>query len=166
MLNVALLLLPRLVILSFALGVCALPVSSARAQMPFGVGGDNPESDNSRTPFRIKLSGFINTRPEEGSVAVTLRINTYRETYQFEVVSAEAVDNPRVSQNAILQQVGKYPVDFHLIGPNELLSKVAQSQPGTPLAIVGMFQQRGRNLQLLSVEVIGMTNYEEGKRAQ
>lgn len=130
------------------------------AQVPFGLGGDNPESDTSRTPFRIKLSGFINTRPEEGSVAVvTLGISTYRETYQFEVVTVEAVDNPRISQGAILQQVGKHKVDFEVVGPQELLSKIAQAPPGTPLAIVGFFQQRNRNLRLESVEVIGMTNY-------
>lgn len=136
------------------------PGPPTSAQVPFGLGGDNPESDTSRTPFRIKLSGFINTRPEENSVAVvTLGISKYRETYQFEVVTVEAVDNPRVSQSAILQQVGKHQVDFELVGPQGLLSKIAQAPPGTPLAIVGFFQQRNRNLRLESVEVIGMTNY-------
>lgn len=140
----------------------ALTVSpwSASAQIPFGLGGDNPESDTSRTPFRIKLSGFLNTRPEEGSVAViTLGISTYRETYQFEVVTLEAVDNPRISQSAILQQVGKHHVDFDLVGPRELLSKVAQAQPGTPLAITGFFQQRNRTLRLERVDIIGMDKY-------
>ncbi len=132
----------------------------AFAQAPFGLGGDSPESDTSRTPFRIKLSGFINTRPEENSVAVvTLGISRYRETYQFEVVTVEAVDNPRVPQSAILQQVGKHQVDFELVGPQELLSKIAQAPPGTPLALVGLFQQRNRTLRLESIQIIGMTNY-------
>lgn len=111
--------------------IACSPILPAFAQVPFGLGGDNPESDTSRTPFRIKLSGFINTRPEENSVAVvTLGISKYRETYQFEVVTVEALDNPRISQSAILQQVGKHQVDFELVGPNDLLSKMPRLRRG------------------------------------
>ncbi|HXG18455.1 MAG TPA: hypothetical protein VNN62_05210 [Methylomirabilota bacterium] len=126
----------------------------------FGVGaGENGSSDTSRTPFRIKLSGFLNTRPEEGARGIKLGISAFQETYDFELIKAEAVDDPHISQTAILQQVGKYPVDFNLIGPRELLSKIGQSEPGAPLLLIGFFQQRNRTLQLQSVEVIGMTNY-------
>lgn len=150
----------RSVRVSFIFAVCVwgLPISFAVAQ--WGVGsGERPDSEFRREPFKLKLSGFLNTKPDEHSLAVvTLGIHTYRENYQFEVVHAEAVDDPRISPRALLQQVGKYQVDFNLIGPHKLFSKIAQSPPGTPLAIVGYFQQRNRNLQLLSVEVIGMTN--------
>jgi hypothetical protein len=110
-------------------------------------------------PFRIKLSGFLNTKPEEGTRAIKLGINSFQETYQFELIKAEAVDDPQISQTAILQQAGKYPVDFNLIGPRDLLSKIGQSEPGTPLTIIGFFQQRNRTLQLESVDVIGMKDY-------
>jgi hypothetical protein len=71
-------------------------------------------------------------------------------------IKVEAVDNRQVSERAILQQVGKYAVDFDLIGSRELLSKVGQAVPGTPMTIVGFYTQRKRKLQLESVEVVGL----------
>src|SRR5690349_984919 len=86
-------------------------VSPVRAQPTAGGSGENPGSDQSRAPFRIKLSGFLNTQPEEGSKVLTLGINTFGETYQFELIRAEAVDDKQVGETAILQQVGKHAVD-------------------------------------------------------
>ena len=125
------------------------------AQVPPG-GTDGASSDASRTPFKIKLSGFLNTQPEEGSKVLKLGINTFGETYQFELIKAEAVDDKQISETAILQQIGKFAVDFDLIGPRDLLPKVGQAEPGTPLTIVGFFTQRNRKLQLESVDIIGL----------
>ena len=123
-----------------------------------GIGGmDSSTSDNSRTPFRIKLSGFLNTEPQEGSKVLKLGIADFQETYQFELIKVESLDDKQVGETAILQQVGKHAVDFDLIGARELLSKVGQSEPGTPLTIVGFFTQRNRKLQLESVEVVGLS---------
>lgn len=118
---------------------------------------DSSTSDSSRTPLRIKLSGFLNTEPNEGSKVVKLGITDFQETYQFELMKAESLDDKQVGEMAILQQVGKYAVDFDLIGTPDLLSKVGQAEPGTPLTIVGFFTQRNRKLQLESVEVVGLT---------
>jgi hypothetical protein len=52
--------------------------------------------------------------------------------------------------------VGKNDVDFDLIGSKDLLSKIGQAEPGTPLAIVGYFTPRNRSLRLESISVIGM----------
>jgi hypothetical protein len=71
-------------------------------------------------------------------------------------VKAEAVDDKQIGEGAILQQVGKFAVDFDLIGSRDLLSKVGQADPGTPLTIVGFFTQRNRKLQLESVDVVGL----------
>jgi hypothetical protein len=131
-----------------------------RAQVPPG-GMDGASSDASRTPFRIKLTGFLNTQPEEGSKVLKLGINTFGETYQFELTKAEAVDDKNIGEMAILQQVGKYAVDFDLVGPRNLLSKVGQAEPGTPLTIIGFFTQRNRKLQLESVDVVGLQEQEE-----
>jgi primosomal replication protein N len=143
---------------------CVLPmllfssVSAALAQSGGAPGGmESSTSDTSRTPFRIKLKGFLNTQPEEGSKVLKLGIHDFQETYQFELIQAESVDDKQVGEMAILQQVGKYDVDFDLIGPRNLLSKVGQAEPGTPLTIVGFFTQRNRKLQLESVEVVGLT---------
>lgn len=130
------------------------------AQVPPG-GMDGATSDASRTPFKIKLSGFLNTQPEEGSKVLKLGINTFGETYQFELIKAEAVDDKNIGEMAILQQVGKYAVDFDLVGPRNLLSKVGQAEPGTPLTIVGFFTQRNRKLQLESVEVVGLKEQQD-----
>ncbi|HEV8716345.1 MAG TPA: hypothetical protein VGX03_26425 [Candidatus Binatia bacterium] len=151
--------------LATALLVLLLTVAIAWAQGSGpGVGaGENDWSENSKTPFRIKLSGVINTQPEEQTLqpgeeslgVVILRVGVYDETYQFEVVTAEAIDNPRVSARMILQQVRKYGVDFDLTGPKDLLSKVGQAEPGTPLTLIGLFRQYNRTLILQNVETIG-----------
>jgi len=132
--------------------------------------GENPSSDNSRTPFEIRMSGVLNpsahadsfeggmmdmTPDAENSAVVTLGISQYNETYRFEIGNVEAPGNPQLSTRQILQKAGKKQVDFSLLGPSALLSKVAQSPPGTPLTLVGMYEQRNQRLQLLSVEVIG-----------
>jgi hypothetical protein len=125
--------------------------------MPFSIGGDNPASENARTPFQVRFKGFLNSRPDSKSLAlVSLGIAKYSETYQFEVIEVKAVDHPEyiVNSRQILQQAGKYSVDYNVIGPSNLLSKIAQAQPGTPLQIMAMFQQRRRKLTLLSVDQI------------
>ena len=130
------------------------------AQVPPG-GMDGASSDASRTPFKIKLIGFLNTQPEEGSKVLKLGINTFGETYQFELIKAEAVDDKQIGEAAILQQVGKFAVDFDLVGPRNLLSKVGQAEPGTPLTLVGFFTQRNRKLQLESVEIVGLKEQQD-----
>ena len=92
---------------------------------------------------------------------IALGINSFGETYQFELIKAEAVDDKQIGEMAILQQVGKYAVDFDLVGPRNLLSKVGQAEPGTPLTIVGFFTQRNRKLQVESVDVVGLKESED-----
>jgi hypothetical protein len=135
-----------------------LTLASVVMAQSWGVGaGSNPDSENRKEPYKIKMNGFLNTKPEEGSLGlVTLGITNFHETYKFDIGSLEAPDYPQLSTNAILQQVGKHEVDFNLIGPKDLLSKIGQSEPGTPLAIVGFFTPYNRNLRLESVQVIGM----------
>jgi hypothetical protein len=132
------------------------PASASLAQPAPGVGSSRPESEYSRHPLKVKLSGFLNTRPEEGSLAlIHLGIAAYQETYQFEVVTLEAVDRERVTPEALLRPTKNREIAYQLTGSRELLSKVAQSQPGTPLTIVGFLRQREGEIQLLSVDVVG-----------
>ena len=137
--------------------LCLLPTSFAHAQT-FGAGaGENPDSENRREPFKIKMSGFLNSLPDAQSLGlVTLGIRTFNETYKFDISSLEAPDYPQLSSKSILRQVGKYDVDFNVIGPRDLLSKIGQAEPGTPFAIVGYFTPRDRSLRLESISVIGM----------
>lgn len=142
------------------LAVSCVSPSFAFAQA-FGVGsGSNPDSEDRKEPYRLKMSGFINTRPEEGSLAlVTLGISTFSETYKFDVGNVEAPDYPQLSSSAILRQVGRYSVDFNLVGPRPLLSKIGQAEPGTPLALSGFFTPYNRTFRLESVQIIGMDKY-------
>jgi hypothetical protein len=86
---------------------------------------------------------------------VTLGINTYREKYDFDVITAEAVDNPRISGSTILRQYKNRQKNLNLAGPKELLSKIGQAESGTPLTLVGFLRQRDKTLQLTSVEILG-----------
>ncbi len=146
--------------LLLAAGVSLSSASSVAAQT-FGTGaGENPDSETRREPFKIKMSGFLNSLPDEQSLGfMTLGIRSYGETYKFDILTLEAPDYPQLSSRAILRQIGKYEVDFNVIGPKDLLSKIGQAEPGTPFAIVGFFTPRDRSLRLESVSVVGMDKY-------
>src|SRR5262249_52696131 len=109
-------------------------------------------AETSKTAFRVKLSGFINTHPDEQTLqagehspgVATLRVGAYNQTYQFEVIYAQALDNPQVSAGMILQQLHKYAVDFEVTGPRGLLQKLGLAEPGTPLTLTGFFRQYNR----------------------
>jgi hypothetical protein len=119
-------------------------------------------------PFRIKLSGTLNpTTPQEGSIKVTtLVIGGYQETYQFEIMSAEAVDDKQIPRAAIVPQITSLSFDFRLVGQKELLSKIGQSLPNTPVTIIGYFQQRRRDLVLESVETISIQSLSPLERSE
>jgi len=118
---------------------------------------------NACPAFRIKLSGFINTHPDEQTLLAgehshgmaRLRVGAYNQIYQFEVADAQALDNPQVSARMILPQFHKYAVDFEVIGPKDLLLKMGLAEPGTPLTLTGFFRQYNRTLILQNVETIG-----------
>ena len=125
------------------------------AFLSFGIGGGNSIDETSRYPIKIELRGFLNTDPEpETLVLISLGVSTFRVVYRFDVRQARIVDYPRLPVSAILRRAGKYSVDFFVIGRRELLTKIGQSPPGTPLIVTGMFQQRRRKLQLLSIDIV------------
>src|SRR5215470_8362239 len=86
----------------FFLCLCFWSEHSVLAQTGVGVGSSHPEAEGSRMPLKVKLSGFINTKPEGDSTVIKLGIGIYRETYQFELVKMEALDRERVTSNKIL----------------------------------------------------------------
>jgi hypothetical protein len=144
-------------ILSLFVSVSSTPAVLAQT-VPFAIGGDNPEDENSIIPFKVKFRGVINSavQSEKSLAVVTLQIPDYSGKYAFEVMTAEAVDNPRVSSTAILQKARKRKGGFKLSGPKELLSKIGQAEPGAALAIVGFLQQRDQFLRLVNVETLGV----------
>ena len=69
-------------------------------------------------------------------------------------MSAEAVDDKQIARSAIIPKITSSSFDFRLVGQKELLSKIGQSLPNTPVTIIGYLQQRRRDLILESVEAI------------
>jgi hypothetical protein len=152
---------PRVTLVALLAFAMITPLrGSTFAQTP-GVGFSHPEAESSRTPLKIKLSGFLNTQPEDEKSVIKFSIGIYRETYQFEMTSVEAVGRERTTARAIIDPTEHREVAFDLTGPKDLLSKIAQSQPGTPLAITGFLQQRERKIQVTEVDVIGFENVED-----
>jgi hypothetical protein len=107
------------------------------AETPCQAASEGPNFDARLTPLHIKLSGFVNTRPEASSLGfVKLEIRSYQVTAYFEVVTAEAVDCPQATQGVLLQQIKKRG-HFPLVGAKDLLLKIATAAPGTPLTLDG-----------------------------
>ncbi len=124
-----------------------------------GTGRPGAGDENSRFPIKVRLEGFlrympaVSQRPELD--VVTLGITRYGEQYPFVLVAIEAVDLPRLTPRRLLKIVKKWRLNFDIVGPEDLLSEVAQSLPGTPLTIVGFLTPRKRTFQLWSVEGFG-----------
>jgi len=132
--------------------VMCLPTTTV-AQISFGVGGENVESESSMIPFKIELKGVINAPRKDGSLGiVTLEISPYHETYNFDVTTAKALDDMRITSYSILQKYRDGKRNISLIGPKHMLSKVGQATPGSPLTITGFLRQRSGTLQLIRVE--------------
>ena len=124
-----------------------------------GNGEPGADDENSRFPIKVRLEGFlqympaVSQRPELD--VVTLGVARYGEQYPFVVVAIEAVDLPRLTPRRLLGIVKKWQLNFDIVGPEDLLSEVAQALPGTPLTIVGFLTPRKRIFQLWSVEGFG-----------
>ena len=123
-----------------------------------GFGGGSGEG--SRFPIRVKLSGTLNpTSPKENNIKVAiLSISGFRETYQFEIMQAESVDDKQIPRAAIIPSIVTTDYDYRIIGTRELLSKIGQSIPNTPITIVGFLRQRKSELIVESIETINLHN--------
>ena len=149
----------------FVVTLCVLfPASIYPIGIGTGVGGlgtgkPGAGDENSRFPIKVRLEGFlrympaVSQRPELD--VVTLGITRYGEQYPFILVAIEAVDLPRLTSRQLLKIVKKWQLNFDIVGPEDLLSEVAQALPGTPLTIVGFLIPRKRTFQLWSVEGFG-----------
>ena len=149
----------------FVIIFCLLcPVSAYAIGIGTGVGGlgtgrPGADDEGSRFPIKVRLEGFlrympvVSQRPEID--VVTLGIARYGEQYQFVLVAIEAVDLPRLTPRRLLKIVKKWQLNFDIVGPEDLLSEVAQALPGTPLTIEGFLIPRKRRFQLWSVEGFG-----------
>jgi len=124
-----------------------------------GTGGSSAGAENSSWPIQVKLEGFLHFMPAASQRPeldqVTLQIAKYGEILPFALVAIEAVDLPRITARRLLKIVQKWRVNFDIIGPDRLLSEVAQAMPGTPLTIIGYLVPRRRTFQLWSVEGFG-----------
>lgn len=147
-----------LLILTFLVWGIVLVPTVVWAQIPsFSVGGDNPEAESSLMPLKVMLRGAINAPARDDSLGyVRLSIVEYNATYDFDVLTAQAVDDARITAWAILQQYKNGKNNLILDGPKELLSKIGQAEPRTPLLLTGFLQQRRKTLRLIKVEIIGI----------
>lgn len=151
-----------------AIFVATLCVLFPASTYPFGVGAGvggvgtgkpGAGDEGSRFPIKVRLEGFlrympaVSQRPELD--VVTLGIARYGEQYPFVLVAIEAVDLPRLTPRRLLKIVKKWRLNFDIVGPEGLLSEVAQALPGTPLTIEGFLTPRQRKFQLWSVEGFG-----------
>jgi hypothetical protein len=83
---------------------------------------------------------------------LTLTTGAYREIYRFEVRAVEAPENPQVDTQQVLKSLAKYLVQLHLVGEKDLLTKIGQSLPDTPMTITGLLTPGDRQLRILSVD--------------
>lgn len=134
-----------------------LPASSVWAQGGVGVGGDRPSAKTRRFPFKVVVTGFLNTDPAPDALAVIqLGVTGYRGDFQLEVTNVTAPDSPQLTPRQIfLHRAGKRKADLDVTGPRDTLAKVAQAQPGTPLELTGWYAQRDGEFRLENVRIVG-----------
>ena len=117
-------------------------------------GGSITGSATSRTPLKVKLTGFLHTKANDQYTLgpVTLGIASYKKSYAFELATLEAVDQPRISLRKILRTIRRYENNFDVVGPTQLLSRIANAEPGTYITLTGFLTLRNRRLQIVAVE--------------
>lgn len=134
--------------------------SVAHAQVgAFGLpgAGESAASENARVPIKLVLEGVLNpTLENDKNLAVlTMTVRGFREYYQFAVRRAVVPELPHTSPTEILNSLEKYKVQMKILGNKELMSKIGQSLPGTPMKVVGFFTRRYREFTVVDVEVFG-----------
>ena len=131
--------------------------SSVWAQGGAGVGGDRPSAKTRRFPFKVVVTGFLNTDPAPDALAVIqLGVTGYRGDFQLEVTNVTAPNSPRLTPRQIfLHRAGKRKADLDVTGPRDALAKIAQAQPGTPLELTGWYAQRDGEFRLEDVRIVG-----------
>lgn len=131
--------------------------SAVWAQGGVGVGGDRPSAKTRRFPFKVVVTGFLNTDPALDALAVIqLGVTGYRGDFQLEVTNVTAPDSPQLTPRQIfLHRAGKRKADLDVTGPRDTLAKVAQAQPGTPLELTGWYAQRDGEFRLENVRIVG-----------
>lgn len=134
-----------------------LPASSVWAQGGVGVGGDRPSAKTRRFPFKVVVTGFLNTDPAPDALAVIqLGVTGYRGDFQLEVTNVTAPNSPQLTPRQIfLHRAGKRKADLDVTGPRDTLAKIAQAQPGTPLELTGWYAQRDGEFRLENVRIVG-----------
>ena len=145
----------RTVVLFMLLGLPATVQGQGGPSLD-GLGVGSGAGMGSRFPLRVKLGGMLNpTTLRADSIKVaTLSISGYRETYQFEITEAEAVDDKQIPRAVIVPRIAQSAYDFRVVGTKGLLSKIGQSLPNTPVSMIGFLRQRKSELILEGVETI------------
>ena len=117
-------------------------------------GGSSNGSLTSRTPFKVRLTGFLHTSSKQQAMLglVTFDISSLNKSYLFALATLEAVDQPRISARKILQTIRKYENNFDVAGPSQLLSRIANAEPDTFITLTGFLTLRNRRLQIVAVE--------------
>jgi len=117
-------------------------------------GGSSTGSATSRTPFKVRLTGFLQTKTKKQAMPglVTFDISSLDKSYLFALAALEAVDQPRISPRKVLWTIRRYENNFDVVGPTQLLSRIANAGPGTYITLTGFLTLRNRRLQILAVE--------------
>ena len=117
-------------------------------------GGSSNGSMTSRTPFKVRLTGFLHTSTKQQAMLglVTFDISSLNKSYLFALATLEAVDQPRISLRKILRTIRRYENNFDVVGPSQLLSRIANAEPGTYITLTGFLTLRNRRLQIVAVE--------------
>ncbi len=99
------------------------------------------------------------TPNRERLALVPMAVGTYHALYQFEVRTAELPDESQGSPCYVLRNLSKYVVQMHLASTKDLLSKVGQAYPGTPITVDGLFTPRSRQFVILSVDMFHLDEH-------
>jgi len=119
--------------------------------------GEGSSSENSRYPFKLILEGVLNpTLDNQRNLAVlTMTVRGFREYYQFAVRRAALPELPQASPQEVLNSLDKYKVQMKILGNKQLMDKIGQSLPGTPVKVTGFFSRKYRELTVVDVELFG-----------
>ena len=101
--------------------------------------------------YGLRLDGYVGPPPEGRREMADLRMRASGKDVRFQVTAATVLSGKLLPAN-VFSRVRPYRPNFILRGPQELLARVADAEPGARLRIMGKWRPGSQDLLVSSIE--------------
>src|SRR5262245_53401524 len=96
---------------------------------------------------RLRMEGYVGAPPEGRKEQADLILRVDDADRRFQVTKATVLSGDRLASD-VFDQVAPYKPNFVVRGPKELLARLKDATPGTPLVVTGQVMGRSRDFMV------------------